>query len=114
MGRDAACPGDSASFGIEIGNLESWARETRALIPCEEIDCLPLVSNHTSEHEVFYRQSDDRAIKRKRRKIPPLSATRGSATLIFTHNFDLDVDVMRRQQHEFHRIGMVVKICHQR
>jgi hypothetical protein len=28
------------------------------------VDRLPLVSNHTSEHEVFYRQHDDRAIKR--------------------------------------------------
>ncbi|MCU0797530.1 MAG: HAD family hydrolase [Akkermansiaceae bacterium] len=63
-GRDSAGAGDPASFGIEIGNLESWARETGALIPCDEVDRLPLVSNHTSEHEVFYRQHDDRAIKR--------------------------------------------------
>jgi hypothetical protein len=63
-GRDRACSGDPASFGIEIGNLESWARETGTLIPCDEVDRLPLVSNHTSEHEVFYRQHDDRAIKR--------------------------------------------------
>ncbi len=38
----------------------------------------------------------------------------GAFDLIFIHNFDLNIDVMRRQQHEFHRIGMVVKICHQR
>jgi hypothetical protein len=61
-GRDRACAGDPASFGIEIGNLESWARETGALIPCDEVDRLPLVSNHTSEHEVFYRQHEDRIV----------------------------------------------------
>jgi hypothetical protein len=63
-GRESAGAGDPASFGVEIGNLESWSRETGALIPCEDVDRLPLVSNHTSEHEVFYRQHDDRAIKR--------------------------------------------------
>jgi hypothetical protein len=63
-GRGRAGTGDPASFGVEIGNLASWAGETGTLIPCEEVDRLPLVSNHTSEHEVFYRQHDDRAIKR--------------------------------------------------
>jgi hypothetical protein len=62
--RGGSCTGDPASFRVEIGNLESWATETRALIPTEEVDSLPRVSNHTSEHEVFYRKHDDRAVKR--------------------------------------------------
>ena len=62
--RDGSCPGDPASFRVEIGNLESWAAQTGALIPAEEVDQLGLVSNHTSEHEVFYRKHDDRAVKR--------------------------------------------------
>ena len=32
-GRDRSGAGDPASFGVEIGNLEGWARETGALIP---------------------------------------------------------------------------------
>lgn len=56
--------GDSASFGIEVGNLESWAFAKGTLIPGNILDPLPLVSNSTSEHEVFYRSHDDRAVKR--------------------------------------------------
>lgn len=61
---DRAGPGDPTPLGVEIRNLEGWASDEGALIPAEEIDGLVLVSNHTSEHEVFYRQSDDRAVKR--------------------------------------------------
>ena len=28
--RDRACAGDPASFGVEIANLEKWARETQS------------------------------------------------------------------------------------
>jgi hypothetical protein len=56
--------GDPASFGIEVGNLASWAHDKRTLIPASSLDSLPLVSNSTSEHEVFYRFRDDRAAKR--------------------------------------------------
>ena len=56
--------GDPASFGIEVGNLENWALDKGALIPANALDSLPLVSNSTSEHEVFYRFQDDRVVKR--------------------------------------------------
>jgi hypothetical protein len=56
--------GDPASFGSEIGNLEVWAREKGTLIPDTALDLLPVVSNSTSEHEVFYWIEDDRAVKR--------------------------------------------------
>jgi len=62
--REGSCAGDPASFRVEIGNLESWASKTGALIPPEGVDQLALISNHTSEHEVFYRKPDDRAVKR--------------------------------------------------
>jgi hypothetical protein len=56
--------GDPASFGVEIRNLESWARTEGTLIAESVVDDLALVSNSTSEHEVFYRQEDSRAVKR--------------------------------------------------
>jgi len=56
--------GDPASFGIEIGNLASWATSKGTLISANSLDSLPLISNSTSEHEVFYRIQDDRAVKR--------------------------------------------------
>lgn len=58
------CPSDPASFGVEIRNLEEWARCEGTLIPENEVDCLDLISNSTSEHEVFYRAGDSRAVKR--------------------------------------------------
>ena len=48
----------------ETESLGSWARANACLIDPKEIDELPLVSNSTSEHEVHYRQSDSRAVKR--------------------------------------------------
>ena len=48
----------------ETESLGSWARANSCLIDPKEIDDLPLVSNSTSEHEVHYRQSDSRAVKR--------------------------------------------------
>jgi hypothetical protein len=63
-GGEGACPSDPASFGVEIRNLAEWAKREGTLIPESEVDALPLVSNSTSEHEVFYRADDSRAVKR--------------------------------------------------
>jgi hypothetical protein len=57
-------PSDPAPFGSEIRNLEKWARRQGTLIPDTALDRLDTVSNSTSEHEVFYRIEDDRAVKR--------------------------------------------------
>jgi len=43
--------GDPASFGIEVGNLESWARDKGTLFPDAAFDLLPLVSNSPQQHE---------------------------------------------------------------
>lgn len=56
--------GDPASFGVEIGNLEEWAHREGNLIPESQFDSLKLVSADTSEHQVFYRVEDSRAVKR--------------------------------------------------
>jgi hypothetical protein len=48
----------------ETESLGGWARANSCLIDPKEIDGLPLISNSTSEHEVHYRQSDRRAVKR--------------------------------------------------
>jgi len=53
-----------ASRICETESLGRWARTNSRLIDPEEIDSLVLVSNSTSEHEVHYRQSDNRAVKR--------------------------------------------------
>lgn len=45
-------------------SLGSWIRSHSRLIDSSKIDSLQLVSNCTSEHEVFYRSSDNRALKR--------------------------------------------------
>ena len=55
---------DPTSFGSEIRNLEEWARHQGTLIPDSALDRLDTVSNSTSEHEVFYRPDDARAVKR--------------------------------------------------
>ncbi|MGB0992237.1 MAG: hypothetical protein ACPG32_07180 [Akkermansiaceae bacterium] len=59
-----ACAGDSTSFGSEIRNLESWARSQAILIPEDKFELLHLVSNTTSEHQVFFKESESRAVKR--------------------------------------------------
>ena len=63
-GGESARPSDTAPFGSEIGNLEEWAHRQGALISDTAFDCLDTVSNSTSEHEVFYRPVDSRAVKR--------------------------------------------------
>ena len=48
----------------ETESLGSWIRGHARLIDPKSIDSLQLVSNCTSEHEVFYRPEDNRALKR--------------------------------------------------
>jgi RNA polymerase sigma factor (sigma-70 family) len=45
-------------------SLVGWAQSRSSLIDPQQIDSLPLISNSTSEHEVHYRESDNRAVKR--------------------------------------------------
>jgi hypothetical protein len=70
---DAACeidrrasesPSSDSSPGGQAGAVEAWARDTGRLIAPEAIDVLPVVSNSTSEHEVFFRPWEGRAVKR--------------------------------------------------
>ncbi len=70
---DAACAIDSrasentsedTSPGRQARAVEAWARASGTLIPDGAIDVLPLVSNSTSEHEVFFRPWEGRAVKR--------------------------------------------------
>ena len=53
-----------ASRICETESLGRWARANSCLIDPKQIDDLLLVSNSTSEHEVHYRHSDSRAVKR--------------------------------------------------
>lgn len=62
--REGSCPSSATPFGVEIRNLEKWANSEGTLIAEEKVDCLNLISNSTSEHEVFYRSEDSRAVKR--------------------------------------------------
>jgi len=57
-------PSDPASFGSEVRNLEEWARFQKILIEEDRFDPLTVISNHTSEHEVFLDVGARRAIKR--------------------------------------------------
>jgi hypothetical protein len=61
---ESSSSGDPTSFGVEIGNLEEWAHREGTLIAESKVDALVRVSNSTSEHEVFYRTEDSRAVKR--------------------------------------------------
>lgn len=64
VGESSTCSSDSTSFRSEIGNLESWASDKAFLIPEENFDDFDLVSDSTSEHQVFLRQADSRVVKR--------------------------------------------------
>ena len=48
----------------ELQLIEEWARAKGCLIDEREFDSLTLLSNSTSEHEVWYRESDGCAVKR--------------------------------------------------
>ncbi len=56
--------GAATSFGSEVRNVEEWALQHGTLVPEVSFRELVPISNHTSEHEVFYRAADSRAIKR--------------------------------------------------
>lgn len=45
-------------------SLVGWARSKNSLINPEQVDSLPIISNSTSEHEVRFRESDLRVVKR--------------------------------------------------
>ncbi len=55
---------DSERSGIEQRRAEEWARTKGCLIDDRELDSLLLISNSTSEHEVWYRALDRRVVKR--------------------------------------------------
>jgi hypothetical protein len=64
--RTSADASKDPSPGSQAGAVEAWARASGTLISDTEIDVLPLVSNSTSEHEVFFRPWESRAVKRTR------------------------------------------------
>ncbi|MEO6784924.1 MAG: hypothetical protein ABI318_02220 [Chthoniobacteraceae bacterium] len=63
-GADQGDAADSQRSGIEQRRAEEWARAKGCLIDDRELGSLLLISNSTSEHEVWYRESDNRAVKR--------------------------------------------------
>lgn len=60
----SSSPSNSTPFGCEIGNLEKWARDQTLLISEGKFENIDLVSDSTSEHQVFFQKSDSRAVKR--------------------------------------------------
>lgn len=54
---------EGAPFGGEIGNVAEWAARHSRLIEDETLDVLEVVSCSTSEHKVFFRGLDRRAVK---------------------------------------------------
>ena len=54
----------SQRIRAEQQRVEEWARSQGCLIDEREFESLTLISNSTSEHEVWYRESDGRAVKR--------------------------------------------------
>jgi hypothetical protein len=55
---------DSQRNRNEQQRIEEWARAQGCLIDEREFNSLTLISNSTSEHEVWFRESDQRAVKR--------------------------------------------------
>jgi len=62
--RTSEVTGSHTSAGSETGIVEAWARVAGKIIDSTYFDSLTVVSNATSEHEVFYREVDSRAVKR--------------------------------------------------
>ncbi len=60
-GRGAPDPQRSR---VEQQRIEEWARAKGCLIEERAFDALGLLSNSTSEHEVWFRECDSRAVKR--------------------------------------------------
>ena len=63
-GADRGGAEDSQRNRNEQQRIEEWARAQGRLIDEREFDSLTLISNSTSEHEVWFRESDQRAVKR--------------------------------------------------
>ena len=63
-GSDGGGVADSQRNRIEQQRIEEWARAQGCLIDEREFDSLTLISNSTSEHEVWFREHDQRAVKR--------------------------------------------------
>ena len=61
--RGSTPTSNSASKGIETGNLEKWATDSGKIIPAERFNNLHVASDHTSEHKVFHDEKRDRALK---------------------------------------------------
>jgi len=55
---------EGAPFGSQTGDVEVWANEHGKLIPDHYFHGLEVVSDCTSEHKVYLRQSDRRAVKK--------------------------------------------------
>ena len=63
-GADRSDVADSQRSQIQQQRLEEWARTKGCVIDERELNALLLISNSTSEHEVWYRASDQRVMKR--------------------------------------------------
>ncbi|MFN7564902.1 MAG: hypothetical protein ACK5TH_24220 [Prosthecobacter sp.] len=63
LAGSGAAPGESLAQS-QVRRLIEWAETRQCLIREEDFEALPLVSNETSEHEVRFRQSDRRVVKR--------------------------------------------------
>ena len=61
--RSGSPTGDPASLGVEAGTLEEWSRDYRKIVQVGHFQDYQLVSNHTSEHKVFFDESKKRAFK---------------------------------------------------
>lgn len=56
--------GQGTPFGSQTGNAAVWANENGKLIPDSFFHDLVVISEATSEHKVYFRQSDRRAVKK--------------------------------------------------
>ncbi len=59
----SARPGQSLAE-VQVEHLLAWAEQTKCLIAESDFLTLPLACDETGEHEVRYRESDQRAVKR--------------------------------------------------
>lgn len=55
--------GDSTLNGSEGRAVQLWAQQSGFVFPFHEFETLELISNSTSEHEVRFRESDNRVLK---------------------------------------------------
>ncbi len=62
VGASAGAGRSLAEFQVQ--RLVAWAKASQLLIAEQDYDALPLVSDETGEHEVRFRDSDRRVIKR--------------------------------------------------